>query len=496
MTLNLYIFTGPEIKIAKTLPTPTVVSGDRVEGNQDVTAPSFIISSASVPNYNYAYVPDLGRYYFIDRVTWIADSLWRLNLRVDVLKTYSAKISLLSAPVRYSNLGSTAITDSRVGMESVISSVLSASNITDHYYFVLKYWDVAAVTHTPSYNYKLTPQIAFLSPRAFSWFWEAYKDLSKDERVIVGNAIIDVSIVHYMNNLSTIAAVTGTHILKFMTANAANEVSIDIFIDSDDPPTADDYAWIISNPNEVPNLGYRLYDTGATWTDGYFWNGAAKWHFMLPYAGNLDIVPNETGYYSITYFAIQVKYEPYENAYILTPFINEGLETQATVAIPVPTTFAFPVDSSFENLAGSTIASLLGSAGSVAGGIATLAMTGNPMGIIPITTGVTSAVNNIVDLGVKQNMVTTKYTGPTGGVPGYTGTPDPSKIYWHRQAAIPRPGYTDLWTNFGKPDGAFRALSGLTGYYQLSDVTLTNMGEATSSERNEIRNLLTSGVIA
>jgi hypothetical protein len=50
---------------------------------------------------------------------------------------------------------------------------------------------------------------------------------------------------------------------------------------------------------------------------------------------------------------------------------------------------------------------------------------------------------------------------------------------------------------YGKPDGAFRTLSSLagTGYAQMGTVTLDGFNSATEIERDEIKNLLLSGVI-
>lgn len=492
MTLNLYTFTGQEIKITKTLPTPVVVSGDRVEGNQDVTAPSFIISSATMPTYNYAYVPDLARYYFVGQVVWIADSLWRLNLRVDVLKTYSDRIALMSGTVRYSNLGSTAIKDPRISMDGVVNSVTTGSIITDNWYYVLKYWDITLYSGTPPINYNI-PTVAFMNEATFTKFWNAYYNLTEAKRVIVGNAIIDLSIVHYLKKAG-VETLRSSDSLRFMTAGSTESVNVSWEVPGDITPD-NLLAHRIVMLSDIPLLGYMDYDTGASWTDGYFWSGQAKWSFLLPFAGTIDMVPNQSGYPSITYCALRVAYEPYENAYVITPYINETVEVSQTVSLPVRTTIAFPIDSQYNNISGQRTAAALGMVGSVAGGAAMLAM-GNPLGAVSIASGLVAGINTLDQLNVQENMATTRYAGNNGGVPAFTGTPDPTKIYWIKRSGTPRPGYTDLWTVYGKPDGAFRALSGLSGYYQLSDVILTNMGQATSSERSELRDLLTTGVIA
>lgn len=45
----------------------------------------------TVPLYNYAYIPDFGRYYFVTEITF-TERLWIIDLKVDVLATYRAAI--------------------------------------------------------------------------------------------------------------------------------------------------------------------------------------------------------------------------------------------------------------------------------------------------------------------------------------------------------------------------------------------------------------------
>ena len=54
------------------------------------------VTNASYPvNYNYAYIPDLGRYYFIDSWKWTAEG-WIASMTVDVLATYKTQIGAMS----------------------------------------------------------------------------------------------------------------------------------------------------------------------------------------------------------------------------------------------------------------------------------------------------------------------------------------------------------------------------------------------------------------
>lgn len=42
--------------------------------------------------YDYAYIQDLNRYYFMDDLTELGGGLWEFRLNIDYLKTYAAEI--------------------------------------------------------------------------------------------------------------------------------------------------------------------------------------------------------------------------------------------------------------------------------------------------------------------------------------------------------------------------------------------------------------------
>lgn len=47
--------------------------------------------TGAIPLYNYAYIPDFNRYYFIDDVSW-SQGIWSLSMHVDVLGTFRSDI--------------------------------------------------------------------------------------------------------------------------------------------------------------------------------------------------------------------------------------------------------------------------------------------------------------------------------------------------------------------------------------------------------------------
>lgn len=68
--------------------------------NVSVLRPSFTIrGSANLAKYNYVYIPDFQRYYFITNITSMRNLLWKVDCRVDVLMTYRAKLKQTDAIV-------------------------------------------------------------------------------------------------------------------------------------------------------------------------------------------------------------------------------------------------------------------------------------------------------------------------------------------------------------------------------------------------------------
>lgn len=58
----------------------------------DLTSPFVTFEYDSVPDFNYVYIPSLSRYYFVNNITSIRTHVYRLDLHVDVLKTYDTDI--------------------------------------------------------------------------------------------------------------------------------------------------------------------------------------------------------------------------------------------------------------------------------------------------------------------------------------------------------------------------------------------------------------------
>lgn len=91
-TINFYSYNGHPNTVNKQLGTFTAIEGDLRQTFDVFHKPTVTLRKQPRPTFNYCYIPDLGRYYFVDRVSFEGNNTYELSLRVDVLKTYETQI--------------------------------------------------------------------------------------------------------------------------------------------------------------------------------------------------------------------------------------------------------------------------------------------------------------------------------------------------------------------------------------------------------------------
>lgn len=89
--INFYSYDGHPGTVNKQLGEFTAIEGD-LRQTFDVLRPTVTLRRQPRPAFNYCHIPDLGRYYFVERVSFEGNGAYELSLRVDVLKTYESEI--------------------------------------------------------------------------------------------------------------------------------------------------------------------------------------------------------------------------------------------------------------------------------------------------------------------------------------------------------------------------------------------------------------------
>lgn len=91
-----------------------------------VTHPSLLIEANNISSFNYCYIPDFKRYYYIQEIVSVTNSLWRVNCSVDVLMSF--KNQILSSYAIISKNTSTE-TSYYLSNDSFVSNVKSITDI-------------------------------------------------------------------------------------------------------------------------------------------------------------------------------------------------------------------------------------------------------------------------------------------------------------------------------------------------------------------------------
>ena len=93
MTVIFYKYNGIKNKINKTLENGLTVNNVVIQNDFDITAFELLIKDTNFNSeYNYCYIQDLGRYYFIESVEKMNGTIYKIRLTVDVLKSFSTQI--------------------------------------------------------------------------------------------------------------------------------------------------------------------------------------------------------------------------------------------------------------------------------------------------------------------------------------------------------------------------------------------------------------------
>ena len=100
MTVIFYKYNDIKNKINKTLSGGLTVNDVIMHNDFDITAFELLIKNSDFNSeYNYCYIQDLGRYYFIESVEKMNGTIYKIRVSVDVLKSFSTQIENINAVI-------------------------------------------------------------------------------------------------------------------------------------------------------------------------------------------------------------------------------------------------------------------------------------------------------------------------------------------------------------------------------------------------------------
>lgn len=101
MELKLYTNKSEDNKLEKDLSQIVAFNGTLKE-NCSILSPVITVSefnNAMAAICNYAFIPEFARYYFVTDIISLANNLWEIHMRVDVLQSYAGQIKKQTATI-------------------------------------------------------------------------------------------------------------------------------------------------------------------------------------------------------------------------------------------------------------------------------------------------------------------------------------------------------------------------------------------------------------
>ena len=96
MDIELYRCKSPKNKLNKTLEKTVTISATIYEYEQNRNRLSFRFTVSDVGEFNYIYIPDYNRYYFVESVSLSENGVNVYECECDYLMTYKELINQLS----------------------------------------------------------------------------------------------------------------------------------------------------------------------------------------------------------------------------------------------------------------------------------------------------------------------------------------------------------------------------------------------------------------
>lgn len=100
-TVDLYKNTSPVEKIGKDLTDQQSITDVLLKRDTSILRPVLLVNDArGVTDFNYMYISEFSRYYFIDDIRSTHNNIWEISAHVDVLETYKDEILANQAVIR------------------------------------------------------------------------------------------------------------------------------------------------------------------------------------------------------------------------------------------------------------------------------------------------------------------------------------------------------------------------------------------------------------
>lgn len=529
MTFKFYHYSGAKINVNKAplLADPLTITDAHFAGNQDLEHPVIVVSDSganAASGYNYVYIQDWARYYFVNKRTWLADGALMVQLDEDYVFTAKALIYAQTGYCRYSGLGDTNISDSRViykptpkiekfPLDSIDPSDGTSHALSGYWYYVKFISENPFVAVNTVGNCSMN--VAVMNSEGWRAFRNTYYTLSEKQRVAVANCIQSVNKTMYGEpNSSGLANSTfGVRFCNPYAESGFDDVKVQWSM-TDYPDakciiiTGGDSEKLYLDPVYFLVMKSDMSAPREFNTDSRFYKLNAQYFIKLTDLQPIPFAPSTLGLSSSFRIAFSIGYECFgENICIMFRQYSSTYGDYVTPIAHAPivqrcqTTEAFLVDKALNMYAEQERNNTLALTGGMVGGfvkIGTGLASGNVMGAFSGITDILQSANNYKMAYEQQRLNEFLGMGLTGSVSGslsWSSGYYPTDEYCHVITQEPEMlsiGYK------GIVDGQWRSLLSLdgTGYAEIDLVDVTgNNYNYTDNELTQIKSALSAGVI-
>ena len=91
MIMKMYNTSDSDNTMGKTLTDETEYN-IKLKGDTSITQPVVILHSNNIILFNYAYIPEFNRYYFVNKIELFPNGIYNITLNVDVLESFKNDI--------------------------------------------------------------------------------------------------------------------------------------------------------------------------------------------------------------------------------------------------------------------------------------------------------------------------------------------------------------------------------------------------------------------
>lgn len=465
---NAYYYSFSKRHNSTAQPTGGTLIDVQLKGGCDILAPVFILNYSGIPTFNYMSFE--GRYYFVTGIKSVRQDLFEVSCEVDVLATWKAAITGSSQYVLYYTHANTEISDKRLSTKTTQTTDSDSGSFDEFGKGTCYVLSVVGQDTVGQFAIDLNDLAGIVNQN----FLDTLENQIDATPLPASDSLVDFA--EYITDLLKNEALSFTYVGKIADC-IRNCYALPIRYSAWGGSSETIYIGRASSGKSGYKLGNneRILTDSATvpipWqaTD---WRRNAPYHeiyLYIPCIGLTTISPSDV--IGETTLHIDLTLDKLSGDVI----INVGTASKVLAQYTTNVAVNYPVGFSNVDPAGA-ITSVAGAVGALSGAV-------NPaIGAAIAGLGLTNIIQP------QPESIGSNGGGAFLGLVGYTGY----KVYcftiFHDTTVAP----SSISAIKGTPYNGVLALSGVTGYVQCMDASVS--GSMTDTERENINNLLNGGV--